>query len=78
MQNFICLNFSDCRLSWLHVIYGFVNSQRHAIVHALVEMMHNFCHLFGRSFTQKNIKPLFLTRLTISEEEKSNVLFDLQ
>lgn len=40
-------------------------------MHALVELMHNFCHLFGRPFTQKSVKPLFQSRLTISEEEKS-------
>lgn len=59
------------RLPWLHNTYGFVNSQRQGIVHALVELMHNFCHLFGRPFTQKSVKPLFQSRLTISEEEKS-------
>lgn len=69
---FRSLLFNVCsRLPWLHNTYGFVNSQRQGIVHALVELMHNFCHLFGRPFTQKSVKPLFQSRLTISEEEKS-------
>ncbi|GFV50542.1 RAB11-binding protein RELCH homolog [Trichonephila clavipes] len=57
-------------LPWLHNIFSFVNSQRQVVVHALVELMHNFCHLFGRPFTQKNIKPSFLSRLSVEEEEK--------
>ncbi|GIY63229.1 RAB11-binding protein RELCH homolog [Caerostris darwini] len=57
-------------LPWLHSIFSYVNSQRQAVVHDLVELLHNFCHLFGRSFTQKNIKPSFLSRLSIVESEK--------
>lgn len=45
------------------------------VVHALVEMMHTFCHLFGRPFVQKNVKPSFLARLALTEEEKSKFLF---
>ncbi|XP_035218568.1 RAB11-binding protein RELCH homolog isoform X2 [Stegodyphus dumicola] len=58
-------------LPWLHTIFGYVNSQRQMVLHALVELMHSFCHLFGRPFTQKNIKPSFLSRLSIGEEEKN-------
>ncbi|CAL1295701.1 unnamed protein product [Larinioides sclopetarius] len=59
-------------LPWLHNIFSFVNAQRQVVVHALVELMHNFCHLFGRPFTQKNIKPSFLSRLSLEEEDKAS------
>ncbi|XP_054716426.1 RAB11-binding protein RELCH homolog [Uloborus diversus] len=57
-------------LPWLHGIFGYVNAQRQMTVHALVELMLNFCHLFGRPFTQKRLKPSFLSRLSIDKEEK--------
>ncbi|KAG8189556.1 hypothetical protein JTE90_026600 [Oedothorax gibbosus] len=58
-------------LPWFHSVLSFVNSQRQIVVHALVELVHTFCHLFGRPFVQKNVKPSFLSRLSLTEEDKS-------
>ncbi|XP_042901909.1 RAB11-binding protein RELCH homolog [Parasteatoda tepidariorum] len=59
-------------LSFLHSILSLVSSQRHALVHTLVELMRNFCHLFGRSFTQKYVKPSFLSKLKLKEDEDTS------
>ncbi|GIY95221.1 RAB11-binding protein RELCH homolog [Caerostris extrusa] len=45
-------------LPWLHSIFSYVNSQRQAVVHDLVELLHNFCHLFGRSFYSEKYKAI--------------------
>ncbi|XP_067136954.1 RAB11-binding protein RELCH homolog [Centruroides vittatus] len=65
IHNWITKSF----LPWLMNILSFINPPRQIIVHSFVEFMHYFCHLFGKNFVKRKVKPLFLNRVKIPEEE---------
>lgn len=65
MHNWITKSF----LPWLMNILSFINPPKQIIVHSFVEFMHYFCHLFGKNFVKRKVKPLFLNKVKIPEEE---------